>query len=171
MSPARLGLGQRRGGGVGSPPPPYSPPDCRTPLGVTHWLAAAPVIFQIQPGIENMQTLTEILQCLPRWRHKVSIGHTLAIQGVRALSCACFQKQCTFYGALGLGVCGCTCARSAPQVGSLGDLGATPGTPFVLGKASFEVALGKKVRGIRWCRRCTIMCWFQMVTSCARKWK
>ena len=44
-----LGLGQPRGGspplrrGVGSPPPPYSPPNCRTPLGVTHWLAAAPV--------------------------------------------------------------------------------------------------------------------------------
>ena len=46
-----LGLGQRRGGwgpppvrrGV-PPPPPYSPPNCRTPLGVTHWLAAAPVI-------------------------------------------------------------------------------------------------------------------------------
>ena len=36
-----LGLGQRRGGGW--PPPPYSPPNCRTPLGVTHWLAAAPV--------------------------------------------------------------------------------------------------------------------------------
>ena len=36
------GLGQPRGG-EGSPPPPYSPPNCRTPLGVTHWLAAAPV--------------------------------------------------------------------------------------------------------------------------------
>ena len=34
-----LGLGQRR-----PPPPlPYSPPNCRTPLGVTQWLAAAPV--------------------------------------------------------------------------------------------------------------------------------
>ena len=46
-----LGLGQRRGGGppplrrgVGSPPP-YSPPNYRTPLGVTHWLAAAPVAY------------------------------------------------------------------------------------------------------------------------------
>ena len=46
-----LGLGQRRGGGWpppsegggGFPFPPYSPPNCRTPLGVTHWLAAAPV--------------------------------------------------------------------------------------------------------------------------------
>ena len=46
------GLGQRRGGvpappsegGGVPPPPPYSPPNCRTPLGVTHWLAAAPVI-------------------------------------------------------------------------------------------------------------------------------
>ena len=35
------GLGQPRGGG-GSPPP-YSPQNCHTPLGVTHWLAAAPV--------------------------------------------------------------------------------------------------------------------------------
>ena len=30
--------------GVGVPPPPYSPPNCRTALGVTHWLAAAPVL-------------------------------------------------------------------------------------------------------------------------------
>ena len=50
------GLGQPRGGGEGShpppppplggglgSPPPYSPQNCRTPLGVTHWLAAAPV--------------------------------------------------------------------------------------------------------------------------------
>ena len=48
------GLGQPRGGGppppppLGGgwgppPPPPHSPPNCRTPLGVTHWLAAAPV--------------------------------------------------------------------------------------------------------------------------------
>ena len=28
-------------------PPPYSPPNCRTPLGVTHWLAAAPVIWML----------------------------------------------------------------------------------------------------------------------------
>ena len=35
------GLGQPRGG-EGSPRP-YSPQNCRTPLGVTHWLAAAPV--------------------------------------------------------------------------------------------------------------------------------
>ena len=33
------GLGQPRG----APPPPYSPQNCRKPLGVTHWLAAAPV--------------------------------------------------------------------------------------------------------------------------------
>ena len=26
----------------GCPPPPLQPPNCRTPLGVTHWLAAAP---------------------------------------------------------------------------------------------------------------------------------
>ena len=26
------------------PPPPYSPQNCRTPLGVTHWLAAAPLL-------------------------------------------------------------------------------------------------------------------------------
>ena len=48
MTEKVLGLGQRSppppfGGGVGSPPPPYSPANCRTPLGVTHWLAAAPV--------------------------------------------------------------------------------------------------------------------------------
>ena len=35
-------LGQQRGGS-GGPPPPYGPPNCRTPLGVTRWLAAAPV--------------------------------------------------------------------------------------------------------------------------------
>ena len=35
------GLGQPRGG-EGSAPP-YSPQNCRTPLGVTHWLAAAPM--------------------------------------------------------------------------------------------------------------------------------
>ena len=37
-----LGLGQRRGGS-GSPPPLYSPPNCRITLKVTHWLAVAPV--------------------------------------------------------------------------------------------------------------------------------
>ena len=36
------GLGQP-GGGEGFPPPSHSPPNCRTPLGVTHWLAVAPV--------------------------------------------------------------------------------------------------------------------------------
>ena len=51
------GLGQPRGGkgspppfggGWGSPPPPpYSPPSCRTPLGVTHWLAPAPVYHML----------------------------------------------------------------------------------------------------------------------------
>ena len=39
------GLGQPRGGG--SPPPPYNTQSCRTPLGVTHWLAAAPVHLQL----------------------------------------------------------------------------------------------------------------------------
>ena len=34
------GLGQPRGGGVPSPPT-YSPPNCRTPLGVTHSLAVS----------------------------------------------------------------------------------------------------------------------------------
>ena len=29
---------------AGLPPPPYSPQNSRTPLGVTHWLAAAPVL-------------------------------------------------------------------------------------------------------------------------------
>ena len=37
--PEPQGLGQPRG----VPPPPYSPQNCRTPLGVTHWLVAAPV--------------------------------------------------------------------------------------------------------------------------------
>ena len=36
-----LGLGQPRGG-AGVPPPPYNPQNGCTPLGVTHWLAAAP---------------------------------------------------------------------------------------------------------------------------------
>ena len=35
------------------------------------------------------------------------------IQGVRALLCACFQKECIVYTALRLGVYGCTCARAA----------------------------------------------------------
>ena len=39
------GLGQPRGGS----PPPYSPQNCRTPLGVTHWLAAAPVSYGVRP--------------------------------------------------------------------------------------------------------------------------
>ena len=39
------GLGQPRGGEGPPPPPPYSPPNFRTPLGVTHWLAPAPVLM------------------------------------------------------------------------------------------------------------------------------
>ena len=62
-----------------------------------------------------MQNLTEILQCVRRWHRKLFIGHTVAIQAVRALPCACFHKECVFYSALGLGVYGCTCARSTPQ--------------------------------------------------------
>ena len=62
-----------------------------------------------------MQNLTEIHQCLCRCRRKLFMGHAFAIQGVRPLSCACFQNECSFYGALGLGVCRCTCACSAPQ--------------------------------------------------------
>ena len=42
------GLGQPRGGG--GVPPPYSPQNCRTPLGVTHWLAAAPVVSAQAPA-------------------------------------------------------------------------------------------------------------------------
>ena len=38
--------------GVGSPPP-HSPPNCRTPLGVTHWLAAAPVA-QMSSGARGL---------------------------------------------------------------------------------------------------------------------
>ena len=33
----------RFGSTKGGVPPPYSPQNCHTPLGVTHWLAAAPV--------------------------------------------------------------------------------------------------------------------------------
>ena len=36
------GLGPPRGGEP--PPPPTAPQNCRTPLGVTHWLAAAPAV-------------------------------------------------------------------------------------------------------------------------------
>ena len=42
----------------------------------------------------GVQNLIEIRQCLRRWRYKIFTGHTFAIQGVRALSCACFQKEC-----------------------------------------------------------------------------
>ena len=50
-----------------------------------------------------MQNLIEIPQCLRRWRRKIFNGHAFVIQGVRALSCACFQKECIFYGTLGFG--------------------------------------------------------------------
>ena len=71
-------------------------------------------------SVEKMENLTEICQCLRRRRRKFSVGSPLVIEGVRALSHTCFQKVCIFYGALGLGVYGCICARSAPQVkGSL----------------------------------------------------
>ena len=62
-----------------------------------------------------MENLTEIRQCLRRRRRKFSVGSPLVIEGVRALSHTCFRKVCIFYGALGLGVYGCICARSAPQ--------------------------------------------------------
>ena len=62
-----------------------------------------------------MENLTEIRQCLWRRRRKFSVGSPLLIEGVRALSHTCFPKVCIFYGALGLGVCGCICVRSAPQ--------------------------------------------------------
>ena len=54
--------------------------------------------------------------CLWRRRRKFSVGSPLVIEGFRALSHTYFQKVCIFYGTLGLGVCGCICARSAPQV-------------------------------------------------------
>ena len=72
-------------------------------------------VFRIQFGVGKMQKMTEICQCLRRWHSNIFIGHTFAIQGVRALSCTCFQKEYIFYGALGLGVYGCTCACGAPQ--------------------------------------------------------
>ena len=62
-----------------------------------------------------MEILTEIRQCLRRRRRKFCVGSPWVIEGVRALSHTCFQKVCIFYGALGLGVYGCICARSAPQ--------------------------------------------------------
>ena len=34
-----------------APPPPYIPPNCRTLLGVTHWLAAAPVVGGPAPAL------------------------------------------------------------------------------------------------------------------------
>ena len=37
------GFGSTKGGGVS--PSPYSPQNSRTPLRVTHWLAAAPVLY------------------------------------------------------------------------------------------------------------------------------
>ena len=44
-------------------------------------------VFQIQLRAEEMQNLTEIRQCLRRRRRKILIGHPVAMQGVRALSC------------------------------------------------------------------------------------
>ena len=38
-------FGSTKGGGRGPPPPPYSPQNGCTPLGVTHWLEAAPVPY------------------------------------------------------------------------------------------------------------------------------
>ena len=62
-----------------------------------------------------MEILTEIRQCLRRRRRKFSVGSPWVIEGVRARSHTCVQKVCIFYSALGLGVYGCICARSAPQ--------------------------------------------------------
>ena len=62
-----------------------------------------------------MYNLTEIRQCLRRRHRKFSVGSPLVIEGVRALTHTCFPKVYIFYGALGLGVYGCICARSAPQ--------------------------------------------------------
>ena len=42
------GLGQQRG--AGSPPPPYNLQNGCTPLGVTHWLAAAPMSLLVEGG-------------------------------------------------------------------------------------------------------------------------
>ena len=79
-------------------------------------------------AVEKMENLSEIGQCLRRWRCKVSVGSPLVIEGVRALSHTCFHKVCIFYGALGLGVYGCICARSAPQEdGFVGWVCATQG--------------------------------------------
>ena len=46
LSVCAFGGARRKGAGFGStpPPPPCSPQNGRTPLGVIHWLAAAPVV-------------------------------------------------------------------------------------------------------------------------------
>ena len=62
-----------------------------------------------------MENLTKFRQYLRCRRRKFSVGSPLVIEGIRALSHTCFQKVCIFYGALGLGVYGCICVRSAPQ--------------------------------------------------------
>ena len=55
--PLLVGTRPQRGG-VGTP---YSPPNCRTPLGVTHWLAAAPVIEGTDGGVEPPTVLSGFL--------------------------------------------------------------------------------------------------------------
>ena len=50
-----------------------------------------------------MQNWTEIRQCLRCWRPKIFMGHTFAIQVVRALWCACFQKKVHFFRRPGFG--------------------------------------------------------------------
>ena len=55
LSACALGGAWRKGAGFGSMkggwgPPPYSPQNSCTPLGVTHWLAAAPVVTGQEHG-------------------------------------------------------------------------------------------------------------------------
>ena len=74
------------------------------------------ITWHIWEALEKMENLTEIRQCLRRRHHEFSVRSPLVIEGVRALPHTCFPKVCILYGALGLGVNGCICALSAPQV-------------------------------------------------------
>ena len=62
--PRSAGFGSTKGGGSpslpfggGCPPPPYSPPNCQTPLGVTHRLAAVPPVAPQVPPPKNRDQL------------------------------------------------------------------------------------------------------------------
>ena len=52
--------------GAGRGPPPYSPQNCLTPLGITHWLAAAPVVGSTPPPSVHSPWATPRLWLWPR---------------------------------------------------------------------------------------------------------